>query len=266
VAGFEVNLIDDDEVNDARQFTVQLFDPSPGALLVPPIEAVVEILDDDTPVEPPTIRMPLELGSEWACGATVSYQTEANYDGWLLHTSTVGSLDARVTYKGNDYVRLRFTPTEFASGPQILLRQSGDSLLFICPADTLSSSFFPPPWEEQLHESLPWLLADLSAVRDTTVTLFSGEGEGASDRRTLRIFGRGDTVVPAGPFRQTLHVTYQRELHDPRQMTSLSSAFEFTFADSVGIVRARHASYTIMGGIWESRSWSAELVSYSPGE
>ncbi len=258
---FSVQLFDNHEIDAAREFTVQLHDPPEGIWVDPPAEVTVEILDDDTPVESPTIRMPLELGNEWAFDATAWYQSEANYDGVLRSSATVGTLCQRVHFQGEEYLCLKFTPTSPVSGPELLLRQSGDSLLGVCPADTVGGSFLPP-WQAALRESLPWLLARLSAVSDTTLTLFSaGDPDWGSERRVLRVLGRQDTVVPAGQFRRTLRVRYERDLYHPQLMTSLSSSIEFTLADSIGIVQAGWGEFSTMGGLWTMRSWSAELVS-----
>jgi len=144
-----------------------------------------------------------------------------------------------------------------------------DSILddeVICPSDTCPAT--PGSWQAQLQETLPWLLADLSSVTDTTVTLFStfstGSGSWDSDQRTLRIFGRENTAVPAGRFRQTLRVKYEHEFahSGPGYSYSGSSGMEFTLADSVGFIRMGYGSNT-SGEYWREDSCRGELVSYA---
>jgi hypothetical protein len=266
VGDFSVTLIDDGASEGGKTFAIELFDPSHGGLVDPPGMVTVEILDDDTPVEPATIAMPLQLDNQWTYDATVSYRSAGNYDGWTVPAVVVGTLDERVRYKGEEYLRLNFASTPSLTAAGILLRQSGDSLLFICPSDTCPAT--PGTWQAQLQETLPWLLADLSAVTDTTVTLFStfstGSGSWDSDQRTLHILGREDTAVPAGQFRQTLRVRYEREFahSEPGYSCSGSSRMEFTLADSVGFVRMGYGSNT-SGEYWTEDSCRGALVSYS---
>jgi hypothetical protein len=258
VGDFTIELMDDAVIELGKTFAIELYDPSHGGRVAPPGTMSVEILDDDTPMEPATIAMPLELGNQWNYDATVSSQGYGETQ--TVPAEVVGTLDERVPYQGEEYLRLRCVPTSSLVPPaEILLRQSGDSLLFICPADT---------GRAQIRETLPWLLADLSGVVDTTLTLFQEGVEPYWDDCTLRIFGREDTAVPAGRFRQTLRVRYDHLWwHEAAGGVPFSgdSWMEFTLADSVGFIRVAWGQDPLAGP-QSVYSCDAVLVSRSPGK
>ncbi len=262
---FEVDLIDNHAIGFSKEFTVQLSKPSDGCLVAPPGTAIVEILDEDTPMEPPTLAFPLEAGNQWIFDAVTTRQS-GDQDPIVLYETLTGSLGEQVRYRGRDYVSLSLVPSAGSSSERILLRQSGDSLHFICPTDTLPAE--PGTWGAQLQETLPWVLVDLSTVTDTTVTLFSRGSDHWTgfDRRTLHVFGRENTVVPAGQFRETLHVKYERASAPGQVGTGSTSFLEFTLADSVGFVRVGYGSFRYGQTDPEEFVCRAELVSCSFGE